>query len=220
VDRYTADAAQFTEAMAAVEASPELVRVGVDGRGRERFSTREMLGVEQRLEAASYDLAGRSGHGIPRFREGRLVGVQAGALARAEGLLEGEQLAAFQHVTEGADLSVVVGYAGTGKSTMLGVARAAWEAAIAAIETTREQRLALEARAREAVRRWAVLGRRYDQAERGDEREAARQAVSGMEAFAKELKQDPQLDSLLRQRGRDFGIEDGSRLDRVVRGEG
>jgi len=70
------------------------------------------------------------------------------------------------------------------------------------------------------VRRWTVLERRYDQAERGAEREAARKAVSGMEAFAKELKRDPQLDSLLRQRGRESGIKDGSRLDRVVRGEG
>ena len=37
-----------------------------------------------------------------------------------------------------------------------------------------------------------------------------------MEAFAKELKRDPQLDSLLRQRGRELGIGDGSRLDQVA----
>ena len=44
-------------------------------------------------------------------------------------MLEGEQRAAFEHVTGGADVVAVVGYAGTGKSTMLGTARAAWEAA-------------------------------------------------------------------------------------------
>ncbi|MBB5705293.1 hypothetical protein FHR21_000618 [Sphingopyxis panaciterrulae] len=50
--------------------------------------------------------------------------------AAAHGLdLSGEQRAAFDHVTEGRDLSVVVGYAGTGKSAMLGVAREAWEEA-------------------------------------------------------------------------------------------
>jgi Ti-type conjugative transfer relaxase TraA len=121
VNRHTADAAQFTTAMAVVEASPELVRVGVDGRARARFSTREMLGVEQRLEAASYDLAERAGHGV---REG----IREQALAGAERALKGEQLAAFEHVTGRADIAAVVGYAGTGKSTMLGVARAAWAA--------------------------------------------------------------------------------------------
>ncbi len=37
-----------------------------------------------------------------------------------------------------------------------------------------------------------------------------------MEAFTKELKRDPQLDSLLRTRGRELGIDAGSRLDQVV----
>ncbi len=71
VNRHTADAEQFAAALAKVEASAALVRAGVDGRGRERLTTREMLGVEQRLEAASCDLAVRSGHGSARaFRRG------------------------------------------------------------------------------------------------------------------------------------------------------
>ncbi len=53
VNRHTADAEQFAAVMAEVEASPELVRLGVDERGRERLTTREMLAAEQRLEAAA-----------------------------------------------------------------------------------------------------------------------------------------------------------------------
>ncbi len=48
----------------------------------------------------------------------------------ARGLvLSGEQADALAHVTNGRDLGVVVGYAGTGKSAMLGLAREAWESA-------------------------------------------------------------------------------------------
>ncbi len=119
VDRHTADAEQFGLALAKVEASAELVRVGMDGRGQDRFSTREMLGVEQRLEAAALALSERRTHPVKADRR------RAAAAGSALGT---EQAAAFGHVTRARDLTVVVGYAGTGKSTMLGVARQAWEA--------------------------------------------------------------------------------------------
>ncbi|APY15188.1 hypothetical protein BKD02_12420 [Brucella sp. 09RB8910] len=52
------------------------------------------------------------------------------AHAEQRGLvLSGEQADALAHVTDGRDLGVVVGYAVTGKSAMLGVAREAWESA-------------------------------------------------------------------------------------------
>jgi len=117
VDRYTADADQFTAAMAKMEASPELVRLGTDGRGQERFTTREMLATEQRMEQAAATLAERQAHRVNLRR--RLA--ESTTLGR-------EQILAYRHVTQMQDLSVVVGYAGTGKSTMLGEARAAWEA--------------------------------------------------------------------------------------------
>jgi Ti-type conjugative transfer relaxase TraA len=125
VDRHSDGAEQFGAVMAKVEASPELVRLGVDGRGRERFSTRGMLEAEQRMEQASTALAGRGGHGV--LRAAALLAARA---AERDGLALGnEQAAALLHVTGGADLALVVGFAGTGKSAMLGVARQAWEAA-------------------------------------------------------------------------------------------
>ena len=125
VNRHTADGEQFVAVLAKVEASAELVRLGVDGRGRERFSTREMVAAEQRMEAAAAELGGSYAHRVDVADIDRAVRrAEAGGLALGE-----EQRGAVAHVTAGRDLALVVGYAGTGKSAMLGVARQAWEAA-------------------------------------------------------------------------------------------
>ena len=99
---------------------------GKDGRGEDRFTSRDMIDTEQRLQRASELMAERERHRVSESdREGALR-----AAAVAHGLdLSGEQRAAFDHSSDGRDLSVVVGYAGTGKSAMLGVARETWEEA-------------------------------------------------------------------------------------------
>ena len=122
VHRHTDDEAQFDQALAAVRASPEVVRLGRDGQGRERFSSREMLAVEQRLDASAEQLGARRGHGVSAGRRDEaLARSTAGGLTLSE-----QQQDAFVHVTGRRDLALVVGYAGTGKSAMLGVAREAW----------------------------------------------------------------------------------------------
>ncbi|MFA7585188.1 MAG: Ti-type conjugative transfer relaxase TraA [Novosphingobium sp.] len=125
VHRHSDGKDQFDAAMSAVRGSPDLIALGRDGRGQDRFTSREMIETEQRLQRAAELMAERERHRVDESH--RDV-----ALARAEqdGLvLSGEQRAAFDHATEGRDLGVVVGYAGTGKSAMLGVAREAWEEA-------------------------------------------------------------------------------------------
>jgi Ti-type conjugative transfer relaxase TraA len=124
VHRHTDDAEQFAQAMSAVKTSPELVALGQDGAGRERFSTREMLATEQRLERSAEQIAGRGQHRVsPASRDLALAAGEGRGLA-----LAGSQRAALDHITGREDLALVVGYAGTGKSAMLGVAREAWEA--------------------------------------------------------------------------------------------
>ncbi|MGH7024736.1 MAG: Ti-type conjugative transfer relaxase TraA, partial [Caulobacteraceae bacterium] len=124
VHRHSDGVEQFERAVGAVQASPDLVALGADGRGEERFTSREMIEAEQRLLRAAEAMAERERHHAGEHD-------QAEALARAveRGLtLSGEQSAAFEHVVQGPDLAVVVGYAGSGKSAMLGVAREAWDA--------------------------------------------------------------------------------------------
>ena len=124
VHRHTDDADQFSQAMSAVKTSPELVALGKDGAGRERFSTREMLATEQRLERSAGHIVARSSHGVAPASLERAISAGEGRGLR----LGDEQRGALERITGREDLSLVVGYAGTGKSAMLGVAREAWEA--------------------------------------------------------------------------------------------
>jgi Ti-type conjugative transfer relaxase TraA len=116
---------QFNEVMGAMRSAPNLVELGKDARGEDRFTTREMIEAEQRLHRAAKLMAEREHHAVDD-------GDRQAGLSRAEqrGLvLSGEQVNALAHITDGHDLGIVVGYAGTGKSAMLGVAREAWESA-------------------------------------------------------------------------------------------
>jgi len=123
--RHSANKEQFDAVMSAVKNAPELVALGRDGKGNDRFTSRDMIETEQRLERATIRLEARRSHAVPdRYREVAL------ANAKARGMdLSTEQRGALEHVTSAKGVSNVIGYAGTGKSAMLGVAREAWERA-------------------------------------------------------------------------------------------
>ncbi|NPU11967.1 Ti-type conjugative transfer relaxase TraA [Bradyrhizobium sp. 83002] len=116
---------QFNQVAGAMQGAPDLVELGKDARGEDRFTTRGMIEAEQRLHRASELLADRQRHEVRDVdRQAALVQAEARGL-----VLSSEQTKALAHVTNGRDLGVVIGHAGTGKSGMLGVAREAWEAA-------------------------------------------------------------------------------------------
>jgi Ti-type conjugative transfer relaxase TraA len=116
---------QFNEVMGAMRGAPDLIELGKDARGEDRFTTREMIETERRLHHAAELMVERERHEVrDTDREAALAHAEARGL-----VLSGEQVDAFARVTDGRDLSIVVGYAGAGKSAMLGVAREAWEVA-------------------------------------------------------------------------------------------
>ncbi|UCI23992.1 Ti-type conjugative transfer relaxase TraA [Mesorhizobium sp. B2-8-5] len=123
--RHSEGIEQFNEVMEAIGSAADLIELGKDGRGENRFTTRQMIETEQLLHRAAERMAGQERHAMSDAqREAAL------ASAKQRGLvLTGEQADALDHITDGRGLGVVVGFAGTGKSAMLGVARQAWAAA-------------------------------------------------------------------------------------------
>jgi Ti-type conjugative transfer relaxase TraA len=118
VNRHTADAEQFQAVYEKVKASEQLISLGRDEKGRERLTTVEMRDLEHTMLANANDLKQREGHRVSTDH-------QTNALASRQ--LTAEQQTAFEHLIGAGDLKCVVGYAGTGKSYLLGAAREVWE---------------------------------------------------------------------------------------------
>ncbi len=118
VSRHTEDAEQFDRVLAKVNASKELVFLGLDTKNQQRFTTKDMLSCEASMMCAAEILDKRLSHEVSnQVIEG----------VKATRSLSQEQETALHYLTSKGDLKSLVGYAGTGKSYLLGAAREAWE---------------------------------------------------------------------------------------------
>lgn len=118
VNRHTADAEQFQEAYDKIMASRELVLLGQDAQKRDRFTTKEMLAIETKMVQLAEQLNSRNDHGVKEKLKLHAVNKRN---------LSSEQQMAFAHLVSDGSLKNVIGYAGSGKSYLLGAAREAWE---------------------------------------------------------------------------------------------
>ena len=119
INRHSDSAEQFQQVMTRVKACPELVAVGCDKHGRERFSTKTMRVVEEQLMTQTQELTQQPQH--------KIVDQALIPAAIAKRSLSPEQQQALAYITAAGDLKCLVGYAGTGKSYLLGAAKEAWE---------------------------------------------------------------------------------------------
>lgn len=118
ISRNSADKAQFDDIYVRVMASPELVALSRDKGDLDRFTTRELLEVEKSMVTIAEGKAQTDTHRV------NAATLQTALDSRG---LSDEQKNALRHITQGSDLAAVVGFAGTGKSYMLGAAKDVWE---------------------------------------------------------------------------------------------
>jgi Ti-type conjugative transfer relaxase TraA len=114
----TQDAEQFQTALLKVTTSPDLVLLGTDDLGRQRFTTREMFALERSLLNNADTLAHRANHGVDSKTRTRIL---------AKHNLSPEQQRATIDITASGDLKSLAGVAGSGKSTTLRALREIWE---------------------------------------------------------------------------------------------
>lgn len=120
VTAATASAKEFSDLIAGIMASPELVKLK-DGDGDIRYTTRAQQQAEDRLAASAARLAGSVAHGIT-------TAARAAALAKFAGPEQSGTREALAHLLDERGLSVIVGYAGAGKSTLMKEVAIAWQA--------------------------------------------------------------------------------------------
>lgn len=111
---------QYEDAMLLAMASPELVKLPPDEQGRERFTHRAVVEREETLIRCGARLAESGSHRVTE----ELV---EQAIALSPHKLNEGQAQAIRYLAEPRALSILEGYAGTGKSTVASAARLAWE---------------------------------------------------------------------------------------------
>lgn len=126
--RYIDDAALFGSLMARILQSPETLRLdrervdfGTGVRQPARYTTRALIRTEAEMAKRAIWLSHRTSHGV---REA----VLEAAFARHSRLSD-EQKSGVTHISGGERIAAVIGRAGAGKTTMMKVAREAWQAA-------------------------------------------------------------------------------------------
>ena len=118
INRHTADADQFSQVYELVKSQDNIIKLGLDLNNRERFSTQEMVDLEAKMMNQALVLAEKKEPAIPNVARWKTVN---------DHNLTPEQTQAFNYLLDQGKLKCIVGYAGTGKSYMLGAAREVWE---------------------------------------------------------------------------------------------
>ena len=121
-NRNSNDTEQYNQVVAAIKNSSQIIAIAQTDAGRTIYTTREMIEIEASLVQNALSLSEKNNHLVnDKYKTQALQDNQN--IVLNEG-----QLRALEHVLSARDLNVIIGFAGTGKSTMMNIAKNAWEA--------------------------------------------------------------------------------------------
>ncbi len=119
VNERTDSTEEFTNLKIAVETCDSFVHLGTGIDAKEYYTTQEVLQNEHDLIASATRLSKSNRHQLDPNRFEYVL---------ASRTLNSEQQKAFEHILRGNDLSLIVGFAGTGKSYLMDAVREVYEA--------------------------------------------------------------------------------------------
>ncbi len=119
-NRYSIDAEQFVRVYQSILQSPELLSLGRNDKNEMRYTSKEMLQIESDLVANVTSMASENRHEVSKYLAQKAIKSKTLSESQAEVL---------NALVHGGDAVAVVGFAGTGKTHLLGAAREVWEGA-------------------------------------------------------------------------------------------
>jgi Ti-type conjugative transfer relaxase TraA len=116
---HTIDEKQFSQAKAVLMGSSELFEIGENEKGEKLYTTKRMIQNEKEMLSQADELNTSNGHDVDAAVMNQTI---------RNHTMTREQQEAFRHLTQGSDIAVLIGRAGTGKSYTLAAVREACEA--------------------------------------------------------------------------------------------
>ena len=120
VNRHTDSREQFNQVFEKIKSSEQLVHLGIDKLGKDRYSTLKVFEMETNMCNQAEQCSKRNNHSVSDAIQKE---------ATKNYTLNKSQQEAYSHMLNGGDTACVVGFAGTGKSYLLGAAKEAWNEA-------------------------------------------------------------------------------------------
>ncbi len=126
LSKYIHDKEKLATATKEAMTSKELVQL--ESGDNPVYSTREMQSIKTAIQTHAAQMDKTHGHGMPKSHQDWAIKKHNDALTQKVGAeLSSEQREAILHLTNDQQLSIAVGLAGTGKSTLLAATNDAWE---------------------------------------------------------------------------------------------